>query len=262
MRLLFLLVLVSLGLGSCTINKDLLFKTPKDYVFDTLPDTLNPPARLAPNNMLNFNFFTGDGHILVEAGLGSNMFVSQGQNMRSNQLVNQQNQLPYIIDRDGTVKLPVVGRVKLAGLTLREAEQMLEKLYEQYYNDPFVLLNVQNNRVIISPGAGGAAAVITLVNNNTTLMEALAMAGGVSQRGDASKVKLIRSDDQTNERKVYQFDLSTIEGIKYADVIVQPNDIIYVEPLPLLTREFLQEITPLVTLLSTVAILISLVSLN
>jgi polysaccharide export outer membrane protein len=168
---------VSVALASCTVNKDLLFKTPKDYVFDQFPDTSSPPARLAPNNLINFNFFTGNGHVLVEQGLGSNMMLGQGAGgMRQNQFLMQQAQLPYIIDRDGTVKLPVIGRTKLEGLTLREAEEKLEMLYSHYYNEPFVLLNVQNNRVIVSPGAGGNAQVITLVNNNTTLMEALAMA--------------------------------------------------------------------------------------
>ncbi len=262
MKHLLFLVSVSLFLGSCTINKDLLFKTDRDYAFDTFPDTLSPPSRLAPNNLLNFNFYTGNGHILVESGIGSNMSMSQGTGVRQNQVQNQQNQLPYIIDRDGTVKLPVIGRVKLDGLTLREAEQKLETLYEQYYNEPFVLLNVQNNRVIVSPGAGGTAQVITLMNNNTTLMEALSMAGGVSQRGNSSKIKLIRTDPKTLVRDVYQFDLSTIDGLQYADIVVQPNDIIYVEPLPLLAREFLIEITPVITLLTTALLLVSVLNAN
>ncbi len=262
MKHLLFLILGSLLLGSCTINKDLLFKTPEDYVFDEFPDSLSPPSKLAPNNVLNFNFFTGNGHILVEAGIGANMSMSQGGGMRQNQLGNQQNQLPYIIDRDGTVKLPVIGRVKLDGLTLREAEQMLEMMYEQYYNEPFVLLNVQNNRVIVSPGGGGTAQVITLVNNNTTLMEALAMAGGIAERGNASKVKLIRTNVEKKSREVFQFDLSTVDGVIYADIIVQPNDIIYVEPLPLLAKEFLQEIAPAVTLLTTIILFVAILNVN
>lgn len=257
-------ILTAVALSHCTINKDLLFKTPRDYTFNTFPDTLGPSAKLAPNNVLDFNFFTGNGHILVESGIGANTMLGPGagMGMRQNQFLMQQAQLPYIIDRDGTVKLPVIGRVKLEGLTLRDAETKLEELYSQYYNEPFVLLSVNNNRVIVSPGAGGTAQVITLVNNNTTLIEALAMAGGVQERGNAAKIKLIRSSENNRSREIYQFDLSTIDGVKYADIIVQPNDIIYVEPLPLLAREFVQEIGPVVTLLTTVILLVTILTAN
>jgi polysaccharide export outer membrane protein len=148
----------------------------------------------------------------------------------------------------------------LSGLTLREAENKLEDLYSEFYNDPFVILQVQNNRVIVSPGAGGTAQVITLVNANTTLMEALAMAGGVNERGNSSQIKVLREDRETGERLVFLIDLSTIDGLKSADMIIQANDIIYVEPLPLIARELVQEITPIVTLITTAALLIALIN--
>jgi polysaccharide export outer membrane protein len=174
----------------------------------------------------------------------------------------QRNMITYLIDSDGTAKLPVIGRVHLAGLTLREAEKKLEELYLHYYNEPFVIMTVQNNRVIVSPGGGGTAQVINLINNNTTLLEALAMVGGVADRGNASKVKLIRYDKQLMKRAVYEMDLSTIEGLAYADIIIQPNDIIYVEPLPLIAREIVTEIAPVVTLLTTTLLLITILTVN
>jgi len=257
MRSFFVLAALALGFSSCTVNKDLLFKTPTDYEYDSLSDTVETAAVLTPNNLLLFNFFTGNGHILVEQGLGAGIISGGGQNQN---FMNQRNMLNYLIDEDGTVKLPVLGRVELAGMTLREAEEKLERLYAQYYNEPFVMLQVQNNRVIVSPGAGGKAQVITLVNNNTTLMEALAMAGGVDDRGNSSQIKLIRQNRDTGEREVYLVDLSTIEGLESADLIVQANDIIYVEPLPLIAGELVREIAPIVTLITTAALLITVLN--
>lgn len=265
MRPLLLLLVVSVFMGSCTINKDLLFKTPKDYEYAPQPDFLGPSAKLAPNNFITMNFFTGNGYMLVEMGLGGSLLGGQGQQQGGQQgmmMMMQGGGMRYLIDRDGTVKLPVIGRVKVEGLTIREAETMLEKLYAQYYNEPYIILNVLNNRVIVSPGAGGTAQVITLTNNNTTLLEALSMVGGVDERGNSSKIKLIRLNDQTKEREVFRIDLSTIDGIAKVDMIVQPNDIIYVEPLPLLAREFVQEITPVITLISTTVLLIAIFNVN
>lgn len=259
MRRILFLVLVAFTLGSCTINKDLLFKTPTDYTFDEIPDSTRAEVVIAPNNLLTFNFFTGNGHILVEQSIG-NGILGGGQNNQN--IMNQRNQISYLVNEDGTVKLPVLGRVHLDGLSIREAQSKLEEMYSVYYNEPFVMLQVQNNRVIISPGAGGTAQVITLVNANTTLMEALAMAGGVNARGNSSKIKLLRENRETGEREVYLIDLSTIDGIKAADMIVQANDIVYVEPLPLIAREFVEEITPIVTLITTAALLIAILNVN
>ncbi|MEM9053137.1 MAG: polysaccharide biosynthesis/export family protein [Bacteroidota bacterium] len=257
MRITLKLFIICLFLGSCTVNKDLLFKTPTDFEYDEFPDSTNAEVVIAPNNLLTFNFFTGSGHMLVEQAIGNGILSGGVQNQN---MVNQRNQISYLVNEDGTVKLPVIGRINLDGLTLREAEDKLEVLYSEYYNDPFVILQVQNNRVIVSPGAGGTAQVISLVNANTTLMEALAMAGGVNDRGNSSEIKLLRENRVTGEREIYLIDLSTIEGVKEADMIVQANDIIYVEPLPLIASELVQEIAPIITLITTAALLITLVN--
>jgi len=243
-------------LGSCTVNKDILFKTPTDYVYEELPDTLDSETRIAPNNILTLSFFTGDGHVLIENGLGSTI-LSGGSNQGANNNMGR-NQISYLVGKDGTAKLPVLGRVNLEGLSIREAESKLEEMYSLYYNEPFVILQVSNNRVIVSPGNGGRAQVITLVNANTTVLEALALAGGVADRGIASKIKLIRENKKTGGRDIYQIDLSTIDGLAEADLIVQPNDIIYVEPLPLIASEIVKEIAPVITLITTTVLIITL----
>ena len=238
------------------VNKDILFKTPTDYVFDALPDSSSAETQITPNNILTLYFYTGNGHVMIESGLGSTALSSGGSQSNSN--LNVRNQVTYLVEIDGTVKLPVIGRVKLDGLSLREAESKLEEMYSFYYNEPFVILKVSNNRVIVSPGTGGKAQVVVLTNANTTVLEALAQAGGVADRGIASKIKLIRENRETGKRDVYQLDLSTIEGLAEADLIVQPNDIIYVDPLPLIASELVKEIAPIITLITTTVLIITL----
>jgi len=141
----------------------------------------------------------------------------------------------------------------MQGYTIREAEAHLEALYSSLYRDPFVLLRVTNNRVLVFPGSGGEAEVVILENNNVTLLEALALAGGIAQRGDARKVKLIR---QVGDRKeIYQMNLATIEGVQAASIIVQANDVIYVDPIPQLPAEVLQDVAPVITLITSLALI-------
>jgi polysaccharide export outer membrane protein len=112
--------------------------------------------------------------------------------------------------------------------------------------------------VIVFPGNGGEAKVLYLANNNVTLLEAIALAGGITERGRANKVKLIRKNKE-GKRDVYKIDLSTIDGVGYADIIVQANDYIYVEPDPEIGKEILKEVAPIVSLISSAAIVVAII---
>ena len=137
----------------------------------------------------------------------------------------------------------------LAGLTLDEAERKIEKAYEAEYVEPYALLNVVNNRVLVFPGEAGQATVITLENQNTSVIEVLAQAGGIRARGRSKQIKLIRQ--KGDENLVYVMDLSTVEGLDAARTIVQANDIIYVESNPQIVREALADVSPLAQMITT-----------
>lgn len=232
-----------------------MFTTPKGYVFDSIPDTTTKQYILQPNDIFFFRLFANDGFKLIDLTTGTG---SQGG---ANQMLNQQNQnmFQYFVEFDGTSKLPIIGRTKLSGMTVREAELFLQEKYSFSFNDPFVQISVLNRRVFVFPGEYGKAGVIGLTNNNTTLMEALALAGGLSENGKAQRVKLIRKTSDPNNPLVYQFDMSTIEGLRYANMIVQTEDIVYVEPRRRIGSNILKEVLPWATLLTTVLLTITTV---
>lgn len=240
------LILASL-ISGCTINKDIMFKTQTDYPFAVYTDSSRANLRLQPNDMLQFRLFANDGFKMID-------LVSEGGARDASFL--QRNAFTYNIESDGLVKLPLLGRVKLSGKTLREAEAYLEQLYTAFYNKPFVQLMVNNRRVVVFPGGGGDARTVMLENNNTSLLEVLGMAGGLSKRGNASKVKVFRYAE-TGERLVYQFDLSDISGLKYADMVMQGDDVVYVQPTPEIAREIITDVAPVITLLSSILLVIA-----
>ena len=136
----------------------------------------------------------------------------------------------------------------------------MSKLYQlkSGYNNPFVQVKITNRRVIVFTGNGSDAKVVNLQNDNTTLMEVIALAGGIADRGKSEKVKLMRVDNGT--RKVYTMDLSTIDGLKYADLIVQANDYIYVEPREQVAKEFLNNSAPILSLFSSVLVIFTVIT--
>lgn len=252
-RLLWSVLAGILLLSGCTINRDIMFKTSRDHQFDTYQDTTGRRFRIQVNDELQFRLFANDGFRMID------LVSEMGGAGQRNQMMLNRNLFTYFVEFDGQVKLPLLGRVHVAGRTMREAELMLEERYAEFYNRPFVQLQVVNRRVVVFPGGGGDAKVIPLENNNTTLLEVLASAGGVNRRGNARKVKLFRWDVATGKRHVYEFDLSDISGLRYADIVMQGDDVVYVQPNPDLAREALQDLTPVITLLTSVLLVIGIV---
>lgn len=236
--ILFLSAVILLS-GCRVLNPSVMLKTKKDFKYSTFPTAVSSPEyRIAPNDGLSFKIFSNDGFKMVDI---TNTDVKQSSQAGAG--------LNFKVEFDGTIKLPLVGRTKLQGMTVREAENFLEDKYSAFYNKPFVLMEVTNRRVIIFPGSPGAARVISLQNANTTLFEALAVAGGISASGKAYKIKLIRGDLKKPE--VYLIDLSTIEGMKQADMTMQANDIIYIEPQLRVEKEVMAEVLPYLSFITT-----------
>jgi polysaccharide export outer membrane protein len=133
----------------------------------------------------------------------------------------------------------------------------MEEKYTFNYNKPFVMLSVLNRRVLVFPGAGGTGTVVTLENENTTLIEALAMAGGLAVTGKSDVIKLIRGDSRNPQ--VHLIDLSTVEGMTKSNMLLQANDIIYVEPIKNISQNILQELAPIVGIVTSLLLLYEIV---
>lgn len=225
-----------------------MFKQSKDEVkYDSIP--LNPTEdyKISIDDKITFSLTTNDGTDIIEKMSGiSNKGVSESG-------------VEYIVRANGEAELPVIGKIRLAGLTVEQAEDTLVSLFSGEYVEPFVQVKVTNQRVIVFPGNGSDAKVIPLMNSNTTLMEAIAQAGGITDRGKANTIKLMRKVD--GKRVIYGIDLSTIDGLKYVDMIVQANDYIYVEPTPDIGRQLATSVAPIVSLISSALVVVTVFTL-
>jgi polysaccharide biosynthesis/export protein len=218
-----------------------MLRTPKDYVFDTIPENTNVEYTIATGDLLQYRLYSNAGYMLIDITSG---------NAGGNNLLMRTNNITYLVRQDSMVKLPILGDVNLVGMKIKDAEFYLEKLYGDFYVEPYLNLEVTNKRIIVFPGSGNNAQVVTLINNSTTLMEALARVGGISSNSWAKNIKIIRETEAGTQ--VYKIDLSTIEGYNESGhFIVQANDVIYVTPTPNIAREVLQDISPVISLLTS-----------
>ncbi|HTE34385.1 MAG TPA: polysaccharide biosynthesis/export family protein, partial [Chryseolinea sp.] len=153
----------------------------------------------------------------------------------------------YLVDTDGIATFPMVGALKLEGLKLHEAEEILQKEYSIYYRDAFVILKYVNKRVIVMGAPGGQ--VIPLASENMRLVEVLALAKGLNNDAMAQNIRVLRGD------QVFLADLSTFDGYLKGNMVMEPGDIVYVEPIRRPFAEGLRDYGVLFSIIVSIATL-------
>lgn len=193
------------------------------------------------NDYLNLEIYTHNGERLIDPDL---------QLMKDAPTQNLQTKPPvqYLVDINGVVKFPMVGEIRLEGLTIRKAEEILREQYAKFYEEPFVILRFQNKRVVVLGAPGGQ--VIPLINENMKLTEVLALAKGISNDAKANNIRVLRGNE------LYVADLSTFEGYTKSNITMAPGDIIYVEPIRRPFAEGVRDYSPIISIVTSVTTLI------
>jgi polysaccharide export outer membrane protein len=134
----------------------------------------------------------------------------------------------YQVDSDGTVNLPAIGKVQLAGLTRKQATIKLQKIYaDSLLVDPIIELSVVNVKVTLL-GEFGKQGNYFLERDNTTLIDILGEAGGITKNADPRTLKIIRGD-RTKPEIIY-VNLNDINSLASQKLVLQNNDIIVLQP--------------------------------
>ncbi|WP_370089949.1 polysaccharide biosynthesis/export family protein [Ekhidna sp.] len=247
MNRLVLIVLIAV-LSSCKAYKqDIMFKLDKNFTEEDLSNAtgeLESNYKLRPNDALLLDVFTNEGERLIDPNL--EMVTNPAQQQQQ-----FKDRFQYVIQVDGSIIFPMIGAMNLAGMTLFEAELAVAEKFDAVYKGSFVKLRITNRRVFVLGAPGGK--VVPLPNENTSIVEVLAAAEGLDLGAKAQNIKLIRGDN------VYQINLGTISGMKSTNMLVAPGDIIYVEPWRRPWLETLRDVSPALSLLSSVLTLVVVV---
>lgn len=237
----------TLFFNSCKVfYSNVMLQTPKDFKYNEIKKNLPSEFKITVHDILSFKLLSNDGFKAVD--LNSYMGSENG--------IEKGGGLSFIVEIDGTIKLPVIGKTKVEGMTPREAELFLEEKFSEFYIKPFVVLKVTNRRVILFPGTDGAAKIVPISNTSTTLLELIAGSGGIPVTGKAFSIKVIRGNLDNPE--VFLVDFSTLEGVKKGNMIMQSNDIVYIDTRPRIARNLSQEIVPYFALVNTLIVAFTL----
>ena len=144
--------------------------------------------------------------------------------------LNAQAQLQvqsYLVDYDGNIQFPVLGTLKVAGLTRTELTALLTEKISTYANDPIVNVRLANFTITII-GEVSRPGTFTIQDERITLLEALGMANDLTIYGARKNVLIIREVE--GKKKFATVDLTSIRTVNSPVYYLQQNDVIYVEP--------------------------------
>ena len=134
----------------------------------------------------------------------------------------------YLVDAEGYVQFPVLGKMRLQGMTRAEAKEFIQKKLLTYLKDAVVEVRFLNLHVSIL-GEVTSPGIYTFEDEKFTLLEALAKAGGISQYGNQMRIQVIRENG--NAREFGLVDLTSAEIFNSPYYFMMQNDIIYIEPM-------------------------------
>ncbi|TCD02194.1 hypothetical protein EZ449_19245 [Pedobacter frigidisoli] len=215
--------------SACSVRRErALFNAPTDIITDTLKQVyvvndqgigdlyyrIKPNDLLAVKNVQNPEF----GAVGGSSSTGGSIVGSTTANSSAQS---------YMVDLDGKVNLPAIGKVEVVGLTRREAAIKLQELYKtKLLKDPIIEVSVVNLKVTLL-GEFARQGNFLLEKDNTTLIDIIGEAGGISKTADPKSLKIIRGD-RANPEIIY-VNLNDINSLASKKLILQNNDIIYLQ---------------------------------
>jgi polysaccharide export outer membrane protein len=217
------LILIFIGIifSSCSYkNKNILFKTDKEVKTNDAVFIINIDSLKAVSNYKHV-IKVGD-RVLIR--FLNNYDIAQSSPAQGGSGGGQQtSEQGYLVNFDSTVTLPLIGRTNIVGKTRLEAASFLEKKYGQYINNPIIDVNIANLTATVL-GEVSRQGLVPIDKEQTTLVELIALAGGILEGGRKDRIKIIRGN------QVIHVNLKQIIALQSPDIIIHHNDIVYIEP--------------------------------
>lgn len=190
---------------------------------DTLYD-----ARIQPKDLLSITVNTSDPQAAAPFNLTMQTSINVAQ-ANSTYVTSQPTLQQYLVNNEGEIDFPVIGKLKIGGLTKTAAEKLIREQLRPYLKEtPIVTVRMSNYKISVI-GEVNRPGTFTINNEKVNLFEALAMAGDMTVYGIRSNVKLIR-EDNNGQRNIISLNLNEQNILHSPYYYLQQNDILYVTP--------------------------------
>lgn len=227
-RLLWILPIAMLCLSSCVPNRKVVYLQKDDVnKKDIQTDTV---LRSYPLQIREYKIQPLDLlYIRIESLTEEDFdFIAKLYPVSQTGNANTQFLNGFLVDNFGEIEFPVVGKIKLSGLSIFQAQEKLQESFGAYLKNPIARIRLLNFRFTVLGEVNQENQVVSN-NSRVTVMEAIGLAGGLTDLADRSMVKVVRQKGTTSE--IYYINLLDENLLQKEHYYVQQNDIIIVPAL-------------------------------
>ncbi|MCX2762869.1 polysaccharide export protein [Aquimarina muelleri] len=164
----------------------------------------------------------------------------------------------YLIDEEGNIDFPILGSLKIAGLTRVQVKDMIKEKLKIYINDPIVNVRLKNFKITVL-GEVERPGSYSIPNERVTIIEALGLAGDMTIKGKRENVMVIREND--GENTYHRLDLTSKTIFESPVYYLAQNDVLYVEPNVSRIKESKSRNNTVGIIISIVGVILSVVTL-
>ncbi|CAM3896275.1 polysaccharide biosynthesis/export family protein [Flavobacterium cucumis] len=218
----FLWVLVVLIMTSCASKKDFL------YLQSTAAST-------ATESVSSYETTIQPDDVLLLLIASENAEVSAPYNLKAYSILNtteagtigREQMQTYIVDKQGHIDFPLLGMIKVGGLTKAQAIALLKDKLKDHVKDAVINLRILNYKVTVL-GEVNKPGAITISSERITLLEALGMAGDLTIYGNRKNLLIVREVDGV--KTMNRVDITQSDFLTSPFYYLTQNDVVYVEP--------------------------------
>lgn len=221
---LFLPTLILLLLSSCGSQKDIAYMQDGEYLKYTEQPPFLYDAHILPKDLLTITVHCSEPELAAPFNLNGSL-----QSPATTGSTGNTPQQTYLVDNNGDIDFPILGKLHLGGLTKGAAETVIcERLKAFLKEEPIVNVRMVNYKFSVL-GEVGKPNTFTVANEKVNVFEALAMAGDMTIYGIRNNVKLIR-ENCNGQRNVISLNLNEQNILHSPYYYMQQNDILYIAP--------------------------------
>lgn len=214
---------IAITFASCASTRNVPYfeNIPDSVKESTIPNAVYKDPVIIPDDILSVTIVTIDPTTSAPVNQAANVPVSASSTTPTSSVPG------LLVDKDGDISLPIIGTVKVGGLTTFQAKELIKQKASQYFKDPDVQLRFANFKITVLGEVARPSSFI-MPNEKITVLDALGMAGDLTIYGRRENVMVIRDDN--GKREIARLDLNNSDTFDSPFFYLRQNDVVYVEP--------------------------------
>lgn len=218
-------VLFAFLMGACSVPKDVVYLQGVDTLTPTQISAMNQTytSRICPDDLLTISVTSPDPSVVTPFNPPVFAYATQGEQP----VGASQTMYTYLVDSEGNINFPVLGKIHVAGLSKQALSDELQTKLAQYVTSPLVNIQITNFKITVM-GEVNRPGIFTVKNDRVSILDAFGYVGDLAITANRKNILLIRDDN--GEKTFVRLDVTDPDIFASPYFYLRQNDVVYVEP--------------------------------